>query len=167
MVYKHKVVFQAFCQLSLEEKVINIENVCERRKRQCAIREGSVLCIYKTSLYNYCGFSILWLKTSVVGLGSKFVMTNVTVIDGGLSTQLGYYVGDVIDGDPLWSARFLKTNPEAVMKSHLDFLKGQFSTSSFLLKIYFLYCYMIFYCQWWFFIKLTYTGGCILHSTKL
>ena len=52
-------------------------------------------------------------------------MEKIKVLDGGFSTQLAQYVGDIIDGDPLWSARFLYTNPEAVINSHLDFLKGQ------------------------------------------
>lgn len=49
---------------------------------------------------------------------------NVTVIDGGFSTQLSEYVGSNVDGDPLWSARFNYTNPEAVVNSHLDFLRA-------------------------------------------
>jgi homocysteine S-methyltransferase len=51
-------------------------------------------------------------------------MSNVTVIDGGFSTQLAEYMGSNIDGDPLWSAKFNYTHPEAVMKSHLDFLRS-------------------------------------------
>ncbi|KAK6623188.1 hypothetical protein RUM43_009040 [Polyplax serrata] len=51
-------------------------------------------------------------------------MTKVKILDGGFSTQLAKYVGNVIDGDPLWSARFLQTNPEAVEKVHLDFLQA-------------------------------------------
>lgn len=52
-------------------------------------------------------------------------MANTVVLDGGFSTQLSHYVGDIIDGDPLWSARFLATNPEAVQQAHLDFLNGK------------------------------------------
>jgi homocysteine S-methyltransferase len=48
----------------------------------------------------------------------------VTVIDGGFSTQLVKYVGNSIDGDPLWSSRFNAVNPEAVIQSHLDFLNA-------------------------------------------
>ncbi|KOC69269.1 Homocysteine S-methyltransferase ybgG [Habropoda laboriosa] len=51
-------------------------------------------------------------------------MQEVKVLDGGFSTQLGTYVGDTIDGDPLWTARFLVTHPEAVVSTHLDFLKA-------------------------------------------
>ncbi|KAK1138097.1 hypothetical protein K0M31_002583 [Melipona bicolor] len=48
----------------------------------------------------------------------------VKVIDGGFSTQLATHVGDKIDGDPLWTARFLITNPNAIISTHLDFLKA-------------------------------------------
>lgn len=51
-------------------------------------------------------------------------MQEVKVLDGGFSTQLATQVGDVIDGDPLWTARFLTTNPEAVIHTHLDFLRA-------------------------------------------
>lgn len=48
----------------------------------------------------------------------------VKVLDGGFSTQLSTHVGDVIDGDPLWTARFLITDPESIVATHLDFLKA-------------------------------------------
>jgi len=48
----------------------------------------------------------------------------IFVIDGGFSTQLSVHVGDKVDGDPLWSARFNATNPEAVTQTHLDFLNA-------------------------------------------
>lgn len=51
-------------------------------------------------------------------------MPKVRVLDGGFSTQLATYVGDTIDGDPLWTARFLVTNPTAIISTHLDFLKA-------------------------------------------
>lgn len=50
---------------------------------------------------------------------------NVFVIDGGFSTQLTLHVGNQVDGDPLWSARYNATNPTAVIQSHLDFLEGK------------------------------------------
>ncbi|CAB0037334.1 unnamed protein product [Trichogramma brassicae] len=50
--------------------------------------------------------------------------TDVKVIDGGFSTQLAVHVGDTIDGDPLWTSKFLCTNPDAVYSTHLDFLKA-------------------------------------------
>lgn len=48
----------------------------------------------------------------------------IVVLDGGFSTQLSCHVGHVIDGDPLWSARFLHTHPEEVINTHLDFLRA-------------------------------------------
>lgn len=48
----------------------------------------------------------------------------IVLLDGGFATQLSCHVQQQIDGDILWSARFLKTNPEAVIESHLDFLRG-------------------------------------------
>lgn len=48
----------------------------------------------------------------------------VIVIDGGFATQLSEHVGNRVDGDPLWSARFNATNPTAVIQTHLDFLKA-------------------------------------------
>ncbi|KAF7286175.1 betaine-homocysteine S-methyltransferase-like isoform X2 [Rhynchophorus ferrugineus] len=49
---------------------------------------------------------------------------NIVILDGGFATQLSCHVNDPIDGDVLWSARFLSTNPEAVINSHLDFLRA-------------------------------------------
>ncbi|XP_014208211.1 uncharacterized protein LOC106639218 [Copidosoma floridanum] len=49
---------------------------------------------------------------------------SVKILDGGFSTQLASHVGDRIDGDPLWTSRFLATNPEAVYHTHLDFLRA-------------------------------------------
>ncbi|KFB41458.1 AGAP008537-PA-like protein [Anopheles sinensis] len=51
-------------------------------------------------------------------------MNQVTVLDGGFATQLSVHVGKSIDGDPLWSARFNATDPNAVFKTHLDFLEA-------------------------------------------
>ncbi|XP_017875831.1 uncharacterized protein LOC108622448 [Ceratina calcarata] len=48
----------------------------------------------------------------------------IKVLDGGFSTQLSTHVGNVIDGDPLWTARFLITDPESVVSTHLDFLRA-------------------------------------------
>lgn len=50
----------------------------------------------------------------------------IILLDGGFATQLSCHVEDQIDGDVLWSARFLKTNPEAVIETHFDFLRGAF-----------------------------------------
>lgn len=52
-------------------------------------------------------------------------VNNVVVMDGGFATQLGCHVSHPIDGDVLWSARFLATHPEAVKEAHLDFLRGK------------------------------------------
>lgn len=51
-------------------------------------------------------------------------MSEIKVLDGGFSTQLSTHVGEEIDGDPLWTARFLVTNPDAVISTHLDFLRA-------------------------------------------
>lgn len=51
-------------------------------------------------------------------------MAGVKVLDGGFSTQLSTHVGDKIDGDPLWTARYLVTSPDAVLSTHLDFLRA-------------------------------------------
>ncbi|VEN36751.1 unnamed protein product, partial [Callosobruchus maculatus] len=55
--------------------------------------------------------------------GSQEQSRKITVLDGGFATQLSCHVNDPIDGDVLWSSRFIKTNPEAVVKAHLDFLR--------------------------------------------
>lgn len=49
--------------------------------------------------------------------------SHVILLDGGFSTQLSKHVGPV-DGDPLWSARFNYTNPDAIIRTHLDFLEA-------------------------------------------
>ncbi|KAL6448425.1 hypothetical protein ACFW04_000387 [Cataglyphis niger] len=51
-------------------------------------------------------------------------MTIVKVLDGGFSGQLSRHVGAKIDGDPLWTARFLATDPDAIYATHLDFLRA-------------------------------------------
>jgi len=48
----------------------------------------------------------------------------VKILDGGFSGQLSRHVGVKIDGDPLWTARFLATDPDAVYATHLDFLRA-------------------------------------------
>lgn len=49
----------------------------------------------------------------------------VKVLDGGFSTQLSRHLNTSIDGDVLWSARSLYTNPEAVIQTHYDFIEGK------------------------------------------
>ncbi|KAK0084720.1 hypothetical protein PV325_006529 [Microctonus aethiopoides] len=51
-------------------------------------------------------------------------MASITILDGGFSTQLATHVGVKIDGDPLWTARFLETHPKSVLDTHLDFLRA-------------------------------------------
>ncbi|XP_017780998.1 PREDICTED: homocysteine S-methyltransferase 1-like isoform X2 [Nicrophorus vespilloides] len=46
----------------------------------------------------------------------------IKLLDGGFASQLSCHVRNQIDGDVLWSARFLSTDPEAVIRTHLDFL---------------------------------------------
>lgn len=46
------------------------------------------------------------------------------ILDGGFSGQLSRHVSAKIDGDPLWTARFLKTDDNAVYLTHLDFLRA-------------------------------------------
>lgn len=48
----------------------------------------------------------------------------IMILDGGFSGQLRKHVNQQIDGDALWTARYLVTNPEAVIQTHLDFLNG-------------------------------------------
>ncbi|XP_029159063.1 uncharacterized protein LOC114931258 [Nylanderia fulva] len=55
---------------------------------------------------------------------SSTTTSTVRVLDGGFSGQLSRHVGAKIDGDPLWTARFLATDPEAVYSTHLDFLRA-------------------------------------------
>lgn len=52
------------------------------------------------------------------------VQERVTVLDGGFATQLSTHVSAPVDGNPLWSSAFLKTDPEAVVKTHCDFLRA-------------------------------------------
>lgn len=49
---------------------------------------------------------------------------DIVILDGGFATQLSCHIDQPVDGDPLWSARFLHTHPKAVVDTHLDFLRG-------------------------------------------
>ena len=64
----------------------------------------------------------LWI--TLAGTQALERMSNIKILDGGFSTQLSTHVGAKIDGDPLWTARFLATNPNAVYATHLDFLRA-------------------------------------------
>lgn len=48
----------------------------------------------------------------------------IVILDGGFSGQLKRHVNEQIDGDALWTARHLVTHPEAVIQTHLDYLRG-------------------------------------------
>lgn len=61
------------------------------------------------------------MSSSNPGTGDS---TRIKILDGGFSTQLSVHVGEKVDGDPLWTARFLATNPKAVLATHLDFLRA-------------------------------------------
>jgi len=54
---------------------------------------------------------------------APFSQDRYYVLDGGFSTQLSKYVSGV-DQDPLWTARSLVENKEAVVKVHKDFLSA-------------------------------------------
>ena len=56
---------------------------------------------------------------------------DIVVLDGGFATQLSCHVSQQIDGDVLWSARFLATDKEAVIDAHLDFLRGMVVNGGF------------------------------------
>nr|AAH97785.1 MGC115492 protein [Xenopus laevis] len=47
----------------------------------------------------------------------------VKILSGGLSTELEN-AGFLLQGDPLWSARLLQTNPQAIKNVHTSFLKS-------------------------------------------
>lgn len=49
---------------------------------------------------------------------------SIKILDGGFSTQLAEYIGQNVDGDPLWSAKFNYTDPKAIVKTHIDFMKS-------------------------------------------
>ena len=51
-------------------------------------------------------------------------MTEIKLLDGSFSRQLSTHVGEPIDGDPLWTAKFLASQPDAVLATHLDFLRA-------------------------------------------
>ncbi|KAK9510451.1 hypothetical protein O3M35_005238 [Rhynocoris fuscipes] len=50
-------------------------------------------------------------------------MDSVILMEGSFGTQLEKYVGKV-DGDPLWSAKFLVTEPEKCIAAHRDLVKA-------------------------------------------
>jgi S-methylmethionine-dependent homocysteine/selenocysteine methylase len=48
----------------------------------------------------------------------------ITILDGSFGFQLSKYVSKPLEGDPLWSARSLAKEPEAVIQVHMDYIKG-------------------------------------------
>lgn len=62
---------------------------------------------------------------SLSQIAKNYKMTKVTVLDGGFSTQLQNYVEDQIDGDPLWTAKYLKLQPNKCALVHRDFVMGK------------------------------------------
>jgi homocysteine S-methyltransferase len=48
----------------------------------------------------------------------------ITILDGSFGFQLSKYVSKSLEGDPLWSARSLAKEPEAVIQVHMDYIKG-------------------------------------------
>ncbi|XP_068140104.1 uncharacterized protein Bhmt [Drosophila tropicalis] len=50
--------------------------------------------------------------------------SRVLVKCGGFSSQLSRNLDQKVDGHPLWSSRFDASNPEAVIKTHVDFLQS-------------------------------------------
>lgn len=59
------------------------------------------------------------------GDASNVAKDEIILLDGGFASQLSCHVNDPIDGHALWSSRFLATDPEAVVQTHLDFLTGK------------------------------------------
>jgi homocysteine S-methyltransferase len=46
------------------------------------------------------------------------------VLDGGLATELSFTHKQIIDGDPLWSARLIHSNPDVIKDVHTSFLQA-------------------------------------------
>lgn len=49
----------------------------------------------------------------------------IKILDGSYGFQLNKHLEKPIDNDPLWSSRALITNPEAVIETHVDYIKGE------------------------------------------
>lgn len=98
----------------------------------------SVVYIFNNTYYVICYliYQTVYLLHNII-IVSNIVLTNtnlmapfvssknkVYVLDGGFSSQISRHVGATVDGHPLWSARFLQTNPDDVAKAHVDFLRA-------------------------------------------
>ncbi|KAH8281725.1 hypothetical protein KR054_002472 [Drosophila jambulina] len=57
-------------------------------------------------------------------LPNEWAGKQILVKCGGFSSQLAKNVTEEVDGDPLWGSRFDATNPAAVVRTHLDFLRS-------------------------------------------
>lgn len=49
----------------------------------------------------------------------------IAILDGSYGFQLNKHLEKPIDNDPLWSSKALITNPEAVIATHMDYIKGK------------------------------------------
>lgn len=50
---------------------------------------------------------------------------DIMILDGSYGFQLNKHLDRPLDNDPLWSSKALITNPEAVIATHMDYIKGQ------------------------------------------
>lgn len=66
-------------------------------------------------------------------MATESYFKKVKVLDGGFGSQISKLVEKPVDGDALWSARFLATNKQAVIDTHLAFLRG--TLKSFVFKL--------------------------------
>lgn len=71
--------------------------------------------------HSYIHFPLCYSTILFSNMGPTRILTK----DGGFGTQMTVHVGNAVDGDPLWSARFNATNPAAVINTHLDFLQSK------------------------------------------
>lgn len=48
------------------------------------------------------------------------------LLSGGFSTQLENYVDEKeISGSPLWCCQYLASNPDVIVRTHQDYIKGE------------------------------------------
>lgn len=59
----------------------------------------------------------------------------VLLLDGGFSNELSKRCSYDIDKDPLWTAKALLTDPNAVTETHYTYLDGIFFNDLFSLKV--------------------------------
>lgn len=51
---------------------------------------------------------------------------NIKILDGSYGFQLNKHLEKPLDDDPLWSSKALITNPNAVIATHMDYIKGKY-----------------------------------------